>query len=89
MSEIRKLSFSNSGVSEMLWCIKLSYFAENRWCPNINGVRKYMVNTVNIIQSNLSMAILDSNVLTRVVRRKRSSPERADRIRKQSLNIKD
>ena len=38
--------FQIQGVSEMLWCIKLSYFAENRWCPNINGVRKYMVNTV-------------------------------------------
>ena len=33
-------------MSELLWCIKLSYFAENRWCPNINGVRKYMVNRV-------------------------------------------
>ena len=38
--------FQIQGVSELLWCIKLSYFAENRWCPNINGVRKYMVNTV-------------------------------------------
>ena len=38
--------FQIQGVSELLWCIKLSYFAENRWCPNINGVRKYMVNMV-------------------------------------------
>ena len=38
--------FQIQGVSELLWCIKLSYFAENRWCPNINGVRKYIVNTV-------------------------------------------
>ena len=38
--------FQIQGVSEMLWCIKLSYFVENRWYPNINGVRKYMVNTV-------------------------------------------
>ena len=29
--------FQIQGVSELLWCIKLSYFAENRWCPNING----------------------------------------------------
>ena len=39
--------FQIQGVSKLLWCIKLSYFAGNRWCPNINGVRKYMVNTVS------------------------------------------
>ena len=41
--------FQIQGVSKLLWCIKLSYFAENRWCLNINGVRKYMVNTVTPI----------------------------------------
>ena len=48
------------GVSEMLWCIKLSYFADNRWCPNINGVRKYMVNTVVCI---ISLAVSPDKVL--------------------------
>ena len=38
--------FQIQGVSELLWYMKLSYFAENRWCPNINGVGKYMENMV-------------------------------------------
>ena len=33
-------------VSELSWCTKLAYFAENRWFLNINGVLKYIVNMV-------------------------------------------
>ena len=39
--------------------------------------------------TDVDVAPVPAGELTRVVRRQRSSPERADWIRKQSLNIKD
>ena len=40
--------FLIQGVSKLLFFNKLTYTAENRWCPNIYGVQKYTVNTVKV-----------------------------------------
>ena len=57
---------------------------------NILSTEGPMWNLVYIVHAvSEKKTFKDFTILTRVVRRQRSSPERADRIRKQFLNIKD
>ena len=62
-------------------------FDSHQWNITVKWVHDLMEGSSWVISLLVMTLILQFN--TRVVRRQRSSPERADRIRKQSLNIKD
>ena len=76
------------GVFLSIGLDKIGYHGEIRKLST-NGLKKNNILSRAMISKNNFCYFCIKTKITRVVRRQRSSPERADRIRKQSLNIKE